>query len=192
MDWYTDVNERTGYPNRLHLVISANQSLNKPVFGSRPILEMVTFCDEVVAWKHFRHFWCFVREIHLRPVDMEFGFWLLAWKEIERTVELPEFLDALTLVWRHWSDRCTIYAGLYPCIQCMSIYRQRCLHHFVYAPSQWETTLQCNVVSHWLSACTEWSLQLSSRFVVSCGGLTSWSSHPYSAGLFHWCWDIRL
>ena len=25
--------------------------------------------------------------------------------------------------------------------------------HFVYARSQWETTLQCNVVSHWLCAC---------------------------------------
>ena len=31
-------------------------------------------------------------------------------------------------------------------------------NHSVYAPSQWETTLQCNVVSHWLNACTEWSL----------------------------------
>ena len=29
---------------------------------------------------------------------------------------------------------------------------------FVYAPSQWEMTLQCNVVSHWLGAYTEWSL----------------------------------
>ena len=29
---------------------------------------------------------------------------------------------------------------------------------FVHAPSQWETTLQCNVVSHWLGAYTEWSL----------------------------------
>ena len=27
--------------------------------------------------------------------------------------------------------------------------------HFVYAPSQWETMLQCNVVSHWLGACKE-------------------------------------
>ena len=26
--------------------------------------------------------------------------------------------------------------------------------HFVYAPSQWETTLHCNV-SHWLGACTQ-------------------------------------
>ena len=29
---------------------------------------------------------------------------------------------------------------------------------FLYAPSQWETTLQCNVVSHWLGAYTKWSL----------------------------------
>ena len=29
--------------------------------------------------------------------------------------------------------------------------------HFVYAPSQWETTLQCNVVSHWLGAYTKYS-----------------------------------
>ena len=28
-------------------------------------------------------------------------------------------------------------------------------NHFVYVPSQWETMLQCNVVSHWLGACTE-------------------------------------
>ena len=26
------------------------------------------------------------------------------------------------------------------------------------APSQWETTLHCNVVSHWLGAYTKWSL----------------------------------
>ena len=30
--------------------------------------------------------------------------------------------------------------------------------HFVYVPSQWETTLPCNVVSHWLGTYTEWSL----------------------------------
>ena len=28
----------------------------------------------------------------------------------------------------------------------------------VYAPSQWETTLHCNVVSYWLGAYTNWSL----------------------------------
>ena len=29
-----------------------------------------------------------------------------------------------------------------------------------YGLSQWETTLQCNVVSHWLSPCPEWSLHI--------------------------------
>ena len=29
---------------------------------------------------------------------------------------------------------------------------------FVYALNQWETTLQCTVVSHWLGAYTKWSL----------------------------------
>ena len=29
------------------------------------------------------------------------------------------------------------------------------MDQFVYAPSQWETTLQCNVVSHWLGAYTK-------------------------------------
>ena len=30
--------------------------------------------------------------------------------------------------------------------------------YFVYVPSQWQTMLHCNVVSHWLSAYTKWSL----------------------------------
>ena len=32
-----------------------------------------------------------------------------------------------------------------------------CRNRFVNAPSQWEMTLQCNVVSHWLGAFTKWS-----------------------------------
>ena len=30
-----------------------------------------------------------------------------------------------------------------------------CREHFVYAPNQFETTLQCNIVSHWLGALSE-------------------------------------
>ena len=30
--------------------------------------------------------------------------------------------------------------------------------HFVNAPSQWKTTLHCNVVSHWSGAYTKWSM----------------------------------
>ena len=32
--------------------------------------------------------------------------------------------------------------------------------HPVFAPSQWETTLQCNTICHWLSAYTDWSLHV--------------------------------
>ena len=44
--------------------------------------------------------------------------------------------------------------------------------HFVYAPSQWETTLQCNVVSHWLGALTKWSLYID----ISCSQVLSWQA----------------
>ena len=30
--------------------------------------------------------------------------------------------------------------------------------HFLYAPSQWETIIQCKFISHWLEAFTKWSL----------------------------------
>ena len=43
------------------------------------------------------------------------------------------------IVW--WSDVCKKIQG-----------------YFVYVRSQWETTLQCNVASHWLGAYTKWSL----------------------------------
>ena len=43
-------------------------------------------------------------------------------------------------------------------------------HHFVYEPSQWET-LQCNVVSNWLGACTELSLSLMFVIIGSDNGL---------------------
>ena len=38
----------------------------------------------------------------------------------------------------------------------------------MYAPSQWVTALQCNAISHWLGAYTEWSLIF-------------WHSHPLAA-----------
>ena len=47
------------------------------------------------------------------------------------------------------SSRADPCGGLHPCT---------CRDHSVYAPSQWETVLQCNAVSHWLGSYTEWSL----------------------------------
>ena len=49
--------------------------------------------------------------------------------------------------------------------------------NFVYVPSQWETTLQYNVVSHWLGACSEWSPD---------AALASWSTMVvWSLGMQH-------
>ena len=42
----------------------------------------------------------------------------------------------------------------------------QCRGLFVYAPSQWETTLHCNVVSHWQGSFTKWSLQWSYHSIV--------------------------
>ena len=59
--------------------------------------------------------------------------------------------------------------------------------HFVYAHSQWDTTLHCNVVSHWLDACTKWFLcskwgryQMETFFRVTgalCGEFTGHRGH---------------
>ena len=45
-------------------------------------------------------------------------------------------------------------------------------NHFVYVPSQWETTLHCNVVSHWLGAYTKWSMLFR---IVSKGLCKNWT-----------------
>ena len=46
-------------------------------------------------------------------------------------------------------------------IQLLTINRD----HFVNAPSQWETMLQCNIVCHWLGAFTKWSLHQVGKYI---------------------------
>ena len=65
---------------------------------------------------------------------------------------------------------------------------------FVYAPSQWETTLQCNVVSHWLGACTEWSCWMKAGGINQRLSLFQlWNKlqhlHPVSFGDIPWFWS---
>ena len=55
-----------------------------------------------------------------------------------------------------------IASGLW-CVRRRAIAYHSCRDNSVYAPSQWDTTLHCNVVSHWLGAFTNWSLQPSER-----------------------------
>ena len=54
----------------------------------------------------------------------------------------------------------------------------------MHAPSQWQTTLQRNVVSHWLGACTEWFLWLQIQFTTF-GILTVFLNHFYTIYLLH-------
>ena len=51
--------------------------------------------------------------------------------------------------------------------------------HFVYAPSQWGTALQCTVVSHWLGAYTNWSLILALSHLHIPSVLTCGSAAPH-------------
>ena len=67
-------------------------------------------------------------------------------------------------------------------ISFMHILRER----FVYAPSQWETTLQCNVVSHWLGAYTEWSLYANLHPPL----VTVLFSDPHMKGIWPWLVDL--
>ena len=46
----------------------------------------------------------------------------------------------------------------------------------MYVPSQWETTLQCNIISHWLGTFTKWSRHI------------SWKTKAYQSCQYHGCW----
>ena len=51
-----------------------------------------------------------------------------------------------------------------PLLTNTSLYK--CRNRFVCVPSQWGTTLQCNVVPHWLGAYTKWSCKCQSLPMV--------------------------
>ena len=68
--------------------------------------------------------------------------------------------------------------------------------HFVYALSQWETTLRCNVVSHWLGAYTDWTLlllrhQRSRVFLFPCHRFTQ-KYRTVVDWHIHGMWNITL
>ena len=50
--------------------------------------------------------------------------------------------------------------GLCFVVFCCGLASVKFRDHFVNAPSQWEMTLHCNIVFHWIGAFTKWSLKL--------------------------------
>ena len=65
-------------------------------------------------------------------------------------------------------------------LQTEAMYRD----HFVHAPSQWEMTLQYNVVSHWLGAFTKWSLTVAGNKSPLTGLITWVLTSPH--------WSLQL
>ena len=79
------------------------------------------------------------------PTDIAFKWHILAstrWRQNLVTVIIIN--ECNTLFLDHWSY-CESAMKLFPDFR----------DHFVYAPRQWKTALQFNVVSHWLGACTK-------------------------------------
>ena len=78
----------------------------------------------------------------------------------------------------------------------VDIWKPKCWDHSGHELSQWETTLHCNVVSHWLSSYSEWAMKSMHPQYIP------WNVHaaetlcvllwlvtrfdPYPAGLLHW------
>ena len=60
---------------------------------------------------------------------------------------------------RHWGIGTEAINSVYLCLHIEFLKFIQIRNHFGYGFNQWPTTLQCNVVSHCLNPCPEWSLQ---------------------------------
>ena len=119
----------------------------------------------------------FVRGIHRRPVNsphkwpvtlkmFPFDDVIMAYQcDGERGYDLPPDLQKSTVTKVNMcqisSHLCDLSIDSYRWLFWISLYSNwpPLMDHSGYGPSQWETTLQCNVVSHWLSRYRESSLR---------------------------------
>ena len=81
---------------------------------------------------------------HASRVKLKWKFFVSSWIGSCR-------FDNLRRQWQQWCLRVQPMTKIWP--------------NFVHAPSQWETTLQSNVVPHWLGAYKKWSLNITKIFV---------------------------
>ena len=160
--------------------------------------------DDVIKWKHFPRYWPFVRSVHRSPVNsphkgqwrgaLMFSLictWIHGWvsnREAGDLRRLRTHYDNNVPCFKMWGLSCFmiyIWIIMWPHV----IFRD----HFVDAPSQKETTLHCNVVSHWLGAYIKWSLHfLLKNYTYSfifrlCNGLNKPFRYP-AINLYLWAW----
>ena len=131
-----------------------------------PEWDIENFYDDIIKWKHFPHYWPFVRGIHRSPVDSTHkDQWCRA---------LMLFICAWTNGWannRDTSDLRCLFTHYDLTVICLPFrwndvtFGGRADSRF--APSQWETSLQSNAASHWPGANLELALQYHSCWCSS-------------------------
>ena len=81
----------------------------------------------------------------------------------------------------------------------VGLYKHNTRGHFMYVPTQWETTLRCKVASHWLDTYTKWSQQslkkkkkICIQLMLSCVLMMFGEIllDSYLSWLLHWHWGM--
>ena len=93
------------------------------------------------------------------PVYMYFG-WDDETEDSAKIIPVSDFITSLTPSVTQSHRSCDM-----PCRLDKICRFCKLKDHSVYVPWQWETALQCNAVSHWLGAYTEWSLILCIKYI---------------------------
>ena len=154
--------------------------------GSLDLISYISLCGKLhryaalLTWTHFPHWWTFLWEILMSPMDSPkhkiSNKWALmfyfiidrtSWTHHQIAIDLRYSCVVTVMSVKHTKYHKHIHEHptthsfgqiKWSVIILDTIGRVR--DDFVFAPSQWETMLQCNVVSHWLGACTISSLHV--------------------------------
>ena len=134
------------------------------------------FHDDGIKWKHFSRYWPFVRGIHRSPVNfphkgqgrgsLMFSLICALNKQLSKQSWGWWFETPSRLLWRHCNVLDVIWCSATPW-GVLIVYSKVCSRaDSRFAPSQWETALFCNDVSHRLDTSLE--SVLCSTCAVSC------------------------
>ena len=102
--------------------------------------------------------------------------------------------NAENLMTSSW-DNCKSMCGVSGVSHSVQVYVYNCMtrDHFEHAPNQWEATIHCNIVSHWLSAYTNGScMTINSSEKLSCISPLWGESITYPFAMFNGCiFEVR-
>ena len=154
--------------------MSTNLSSNKTTFS----ITFVYINFGIHVWyllqlKHiFWHACNTILKFSMQHISFTHWPWMMPapWNHINDIINIPKRLkfDYNSIIFFHVEKIYPSFSLLMPAsnivlvISVISVLAVPLLHYirnqFVYTPSQWEATLHCNVVCHWLGAYTKWIL----------------------------------